>query len=284
LTDIHTELAIAQYFIVHERRMIIMARLLNLPGKGNPALKGIDNRVELIVNRNLSREQQNAGVIAKVQVRHPAVSFVVTVWGKDGRKWLTTPSQQGTKSWFPLITLKDEVRDYILNYADSNEEDNSAWYLDAIGEHTINITDGPTNPDLGIEAIIVDGNLTYRQQGKGMICKVNIVTTIGTIIGYNVWNSKFGRSLYASAPNEGAMSDDNRQRNNPGYRVSREATAQVLALLHKQVDFDAQVEIPESSLSDAVKKAAEQSDKEIEAAGFEKVGDSMFEAGSDESK
>ena len=251
--------------------------ILNLPGMSKAEVKKVDERVEYIVNKNLSKEQKDAGVVAKVQVRHPAVSFIATVWQKDGRKWVSEPAQEGKKQWFPLVALAKEVRDYILFLVDHSEEDNSAWYLDMVGEYTTKITAEATNPDLGIEAITVDGNLTYNQKAKGMVCKVNIVTSIGSFLGYTIWNSKFGESLYGTAPAEGARREDNDDniRGNPGYRLSREATAQVLAYLHPMVDFSAKHEIPEGALPSATAKADEAKMKEE---GFQPVGDAMFGA------
>lgn len=251
-----------------------MAKII-LPGMGvgSSAPAKIDERVECIVNKNLSEEQKKAGVIAKVQIRHPAVSFIATIWSKDGRKWVSEPAQEGRKQWFPLVSLTKEVRDYILNLVNSDVEDNSAWYLDMVGSHTMNITNEASNPDLGIDTITVDGQLTNKQAGKGMVCKVNVVTTIGTFIGYTIWNSKFGLSLYGTAPSEGSAPEDG-NRGAPGYRLSREATAQVLAYLHPMVDFAAKVEIPADTFVDTSKDEAT-----MKAEGFEPVGGDMFNAG-----
>jgi hypothetical protein len=245
--------------------------LINLPGITKEAAE-IDKRVEFTVNRNLSADQQKAGVYAKVQVRHPAASFIATVWSKNGRKWVTTPAQEGNKKWFDLVGLTKEVKDYILRLAESNEEDNSAWYLDMIGEHTIRVSAEASNSDLGIIAIVPDCNLTDNQKRKGMVCKVNIETTIGNFLGYTIWNSRFGESLYGNAPAEGASTSDG-QRGNPGYRLSREATAQVLNYLHPMVDFTAVPDVPEVP---AENKAAEVA--KMAAEGFQPVGDSMFGA------
>jgi len=248
--------------------------VLNLPGKTEETLKikKFDERVEFIINKNLSSQQRSAGIVAKVQVRHPAVSFIATVWqSKDGRKWVSEPAQARNKGWFPLVSLDKEVKDYILYLVDHNEEDNSAWYLDMVDKDiTIRVTNGSSNPGLGIEAITIDNNLTYKQHRSGMICKVNLVTTIGSFFGYTAWCSKFGDSLYGTAPAEGSASD-NAQRGNPGYRLSREATAQVLAYLHGMVDFKEKPDIP---LEDALEDLED--NKENMKEGFEPVGDSMF--------
>ena len=213
--------------------------LLKLPGIGtNKPEVEVDKRVEFQVNRNLSENQKISGVIAKVQIRHPAFTVVATVWNRKGRKSVTTPQQESSKggSWYTLVNLEKNVRDYILYMVEHSEEDNSAWYLDMIGEYTTKITAEDKNSDLGIESIIADGNLTDNQTRAGMLCKVNLVTTIGTIYGYTIWNSKFGQSLFGTSPNEGGQSEDG-TRGNPAYRLTREATAQVLAYLHGMVDW-----------------------------------------------
>lgn len=245
-----------------------MAKIM-LPGMGSVALAKIDERVECIVTRNLTADQVAAGVVAKIQIRHPAASFIATVWSKNGRKWVSEPAQEGKNKWFPLVALTKEVKDYILNLVNSEAVDNSAWYLEMIGAHTTNITAEASNPDLGIESIAVDNNLTDRQAGKGMICKVNIETTIGSFYGYTIWNSKFGASLYGTAPSEGTT--DEGSRGAPGYRLSREAVAQVLSYLHNMVDFDAIVTVPEGTFDPKVEEV-------MQAEGFEPVGDAMFEA------
>lgn len=249
--------------------------VLRLPNASGTESSAIDERVEFIVNKNLSADQKKAGVIAKVQVRHPVASFTVTVWTKNGRKWVSEPSQEGKKQWFLLVSLAKEIKDHILYLVENSEEDTSAWYLDMVGEHTINITAEASNPDLGLEAITVDSNLTDKQREKGVVCKVNLVTTIGSFLNYTIWNSKFGESLYGNSPSEGSynVEEDSKQRGNPGYRLSREATAQVLAYLHPMVDFT-QVIAPAAP----VNIVTETQTAEMVAEGFQPVGDSMFEA------
>lgn len=249
-----------------------MAVLKGMGASAPSELRRVDERVEFIVNKNLSNDQKASGVYAKVQVRHPAASFIATVWSKDGRKWVSEPAQEGKRQWFPQVSLMKDIKDYVLHLVDHNEEDNSAWYLDMVGKELVTrITDEAVNEGLGILSISVDGNLTYRQQSKGMVCKVNIETTIGTFYGYTIWNSKFGVSLYGTAPTEGAKPEgDEAQRGSPAYRLSREATAQVLAFLHKQVDFTAKPEIPEGALEKAEQKKAEE---QMAQQGFEPVAD-----------
>lgn len=214
--------------------------LLKLPGAGSKPTVEIDKRVELQINRKLSDKQTKEGVVAKVQVRHPAFSVIATVWNKSGRKYVTVPQQESNKGgqWYTLINLNKEFRDYILYMVENEDTDSSAWYMDT-DTQTINYTFGDSNPDLGIESIVADGNLTYNQVRAGMICKVNLVTTIGSVFSYTIWNSKFGQSLYGTAPTEGDADNDN-----TAYRLTREATKQVLRYLHSNIDWTKTKEVP----------------------------------------
>ena len=252
---------------------------ITLPGGSAIGAKAIDERVEFVITTNLTPEQRASGVVAKVQVRHPAIaSLLVTVWQKDGRKWVSEPSQKGKNGYFPFVTLTKEVKDYILFLLDNpNEQKAGSWYLDMLGPRTTTVTAEGSNPDLGIEAIVIDNNMTNKQTVKGMICKVNVVTTIGTLIGFTVWASSFGPFLYGTAPTESTKGedDDTRRRGNPAYRLSNEGMAQVLNFLHPMVDFTAQVEVPEEASAPAAVQEAERMAQE----GFQPVGDGMFGAG-----
>jgi hypothetical protein len=249
--------------------------LLKIGGAGTakPDVE-VDNRVEFQVNRNLTQGQKDSGVIAKVQIRHPAFSCIATVWDRGGRKSVTVPQQASSRNdktnYYPLVNLNKEVRDLILYMVENGEEtDNSAWYLEMVGPHTIKITDEDNNEDLGILSIIADGNLSNKQVKAGMLGKVNIITTIGTLYSYTIWNSKFGQSLYGTPPNEGGNSTEDGQRNPPAYRLSREATAQVLCYLHKNMDWNAEREIKEDPAANAP------SGSTTNPAGFTPVGDDV---------
>lgn len=243
--------------------------IIKLPSLATEA-KAIDSRVEFVVNTNLSNDQKNAGVVAKVQVRHPAVTFTVTVWQKNGRRWVSEPSQKYTKegkvSWFAQVSLLPEVKEHILSIIDSQE--NSAWYLEALGSRTTSVTTEANNPDLGIEAVTADSNvvMTANQIRKGILCKVNIVTTIGTLMGFTVGKSTFGNFLYGSAPTEGATEDN--KRGNPTYRLTYEGLAQVMNYLHTLADFEKEVELPEEVAVENAQETQEMNDQ-----GFESVDD-----------
>ena len=245
-----------------------------VPGTTTKDFSKIQSLIETNINTSVSENQKNAGIVAKIQVRHPAVSFTATIFQNQGRKFVQVPAQQGSngKTWFPVISLTNEVKDYLIHLYENDKEDRSAWYLELENTAiTKKITGDNNNPDLDILDIIIDNNLTYKQQAKNMICKVNIVTSIGTLHNYTIWDSKFGRSLYGMAPTDGKTDRDN-GRGIMGYRLAREATAQVLNYLHKMVDFDAEIEIPEGALDP--EPAIEE--KKAEAEGFQKIGNEAF--------
>lgn len=234
----------------------------------------ISKKIEVYVNKDLNDAQKAANIVAKLQVRHPAVSFNATVFNYNGRLILSLPSQQGSngKNWYPVVTLNDDVKDYLLHVVQHGDEtESSPWYLEFVGkEMTTKITDEPKNEDLGIRDVILDDNLTYNQIRSGILCKARIVLDIGTITGYTIFKSKFGNALFGSAPIEGRP-DENGQ-GPRAYRLSREATAQVLAFVHSQVDWDKVPEIPEEAKKQANEKPADEfnpvSESEIEAVMF----------------
>jgi hypothetical protein len=260
-----------------------MAKLLNRPGLArNVDISTVDNRIELNINRNLSAKQVAAGILAKVQLRHPAFSCNLTIWRGTTGPWVAQVQQQGRKeSWYPVVSLKEEVKAYIIDRYLHDTEDTSAWYLEMVNkEITIKPTDTESNEGLGIESIIIDDRLTANQITKDVICKVNINTTIGTLHGYTIWKSKFGTSLYGTAPIEGKLAEgEDAERGLAGYRLTREATAQVLSFLHKQVDFDAMPEIPEGVMPAVTAAEQDSAMAQAVASGFvpiEGVGDAMF--------
>lgn len=220
----------------------------------------ISKRIEVNVNKNLNDAQKQANIVAKLQVRHPAVSFNATVFNYNGRLILSLPSQQGSngKNWYPVITLNDDTKEYLMHMVQHGDEmENTPWYLDFVGkEMTTKITDEPKNEDLGIRDVILDDNLTYNQIRSGILCKARIVLDIGTITGYTIFKSKFGNALFGSAPIEGRP-DENGQ-GPRAYRLSREATAQILAFIHSQVDWDKVPEIPEETEKQANEKPADE--------------------------
>jgi len=234
----------------------------------------ISKKIEVYVNKDLNEAQKAANIVAKLQVRHPAVSFNATVFNYNGRLILSLPSQQGSngKNWYPVVTLNDDVKDYLLHVVQHGDEtENSPWYLEFVGKEMITkITDEPKNEDLGIRDVILDDNLTYNQIRSGILCKARIVLDIGTITGYTIFKSKFGNALFGSAPIEGRP-DENGQ-GPRAYRLSREATAQILAFVHSQVDWDKVPEIPEETEKQADEKPANEfnpvSESEIEAVMF----------------
>lgn len=217
------------------------------------------SRLEVVVNKNLNDAQRQANIVAKLQVRHPAVSFNATMFNYNGRLILSLPSQQGSngKNWYPVVTLNDDVKEYLMHMAQHGDEtENSPWYMEFVGKEMITkITDEPKNGSLGIKDIILDDNLTYNQIRSGILCKARIVLDIGTITGYTIFKSKFGNALFGSAPIEGRP-DENGQ-GPRAYRLSREATAQILAFVHSQVDWDKVPEIPEEAEKQANEKPGE---------------------------
>lgn len=245
--------------------------------------KAIDERVNVIVDRKLTKEQRIAGVVAKISIKHPAFRCTVTAWKKKDaydkdRYWINAPSQEGKKnSWFPLVQLNEEVVNYLLDLVKNPKADTSAYYLKALGPSPYVTSTEATNETLGIENIIIDGRLTPAQLSADILCKVNIITTIGILCNYTVFASKFGRSLYGNAPSSGKIKiEDDGKRGTPGYTLSDNGLNQVMNFLHPQVDFSKANEyagIPEEEEDTIV-----DSEETPVVEGFEAVGEAMFNA------
>jgi hypothetical protein len=213
----------------------------------------IDGRVEFNVSRNINDNQKANGIIAKVQIYHPAFNAVATVWKN---KRVTFPQQESErndkKTYFTLVNLKPEVKDYIIWLAENGQlEDKEPVYMRKMGTRTTTLEAKDSCPDLGIESIIADENMSDKQREKGMLYKVNIVTTIANLYGYTVSRSKFGPALYGMSPMEG-----NGESGNTAYKVSPDAHDVIRAYLHQYVDWSKIPTVEETARNNAPAAAA----------------------------
>ena len=186
--------------------------------------------------------RNNSKAIAKVQIIHPAFTTVATVWKQGTRHYVTTPSLEGKDSndktvWYPMVDLKDEVRDHIAYIVANGEGTQEPWYIQLQGLKDDGIVNGEiSNDSLGIEGIVVNDGLTDAQAKSEMLCKATIMTSIGNLYSYTIWASKFGTGLYGSVPTDRNSSRENRK-NSPAYTLTSKAIANILGFLHSQTDF-----------------------------------------------
>jgi hypothetical protein len=240
--------------------------------------------VRFSINTNLSVNQKAGGLLAKVQLSHPAVKCVVDVWKRGNRIYVTEPSNKsvnarGNTQFFAHFVLNDSLKQYICHIAEDrvlNGTHDTPWYLDMVGTQTITVTNEVSNPELGIEKIEPIVNMTNNQIEKGMVCKVTLNLDIGKFYGYTVWNSIFDRSLYGNAPQTDSSSaqqgeERDRSRNSPAFRLSEPATAQVLSFLHPQVDFEAEAQktAAPTDVTEAVNTVKKAMEKAVAAKGLQ---------------
>lgn len=190
----------------------------------------IDSRVRFLVDKNLNANQKSKGIVAKVIVMHPAFTVNTTVWKHKTKDDLyVTPPQLKTNDnspWAPLVLLTREVRDHILSLITS-EDKPMAPYLVNIGEYEV--TETLENESLGIINVIVDSDVTMAQDKVGILCKMTIETTIGTLINMTVFESQQYEGVYCAPPKiDGNMY---------GYRLSETAESHLSNVLHANVDW-----------------------------------------------
>lgn len=232
------------------------------------ALRDVVKELEVLPNSNLNAAQAEAGLVAKTQVRYRGFSFVTNVWRRNGRLFVSVPSQKGTKNFFNLINLDRDVSDYILDvvqkHLDGRTEDITPWYLEY---QPINaeVTSANSNEALGIKEIIFDGNLSYNQKRAGMLCKVTIETPIGSFNSLSVFKSKF-TGLYSTTPQEGERREG--QRGVAGYVLDRAVIAQVLKHINTFVDWEAPDEVLPELEATTEGEAEANVAKAMENAGF----------------
>lgn len=200
----------------------------------------VDKRVRLLFNTNISADQRKSGIIAKVQILHPAFSTRVTIWENEkgtrrvSGSSLKTGEGNTSKDYFNIVLLEPGFRDYIMNEFKAYEEGKQtstgeAWYLNVVGKHGPTPTATKENTELDIEEITLAANLSDKQKEVGMVCKVQVKTPIATLRGISVFQSQFGQSLYLTEQTEDTDGKI------PGYKLSREAEAQVLGYIHSFV-------------------------------------------------
>lgn len=208
-----------------------MLKLLKL--KSNKVTTKLSEEIiSLTFQTNLSNAQRNAGIKGKVVLNHPAFSTRCTIY-KDR----VQPSSRKLDSgrWFNIVTLSASVRSYILEEFEKHQKGESPWYLQVLNkekEKKVIITNKSSNKTLDIQDIVIQSDLSESQRNAGILCKVSIRTSIGTIRGITVFASKYSNSLYLVEQTE------DKEGEIPAYRLTDEAKAQVLAYVHSLVDWD----------------------------------------------
>ena len=199
--------------------------------KAEPLTEEIKGMLGLTFQTNLSSAQRNAGIEGKVVLNHPAFTTRCTIY-----KGRVQPSSKKLNSgrWFNIVTLSTSVRNYMLEEFEKYQRGESTpWYLNAVGkERKVIVTNEQSNDTLNIQDIVVQSDLSDSQRNAGILCKVSIRTSIGTIRGITVFVSKYGNSLYLVEQTEDEEDEI------PAYRLTDEAKAQVLAYVHSLVDWD----------------------------------------------
>jgi hypothetical protein len=268
------------------------AKIVGLPTRA-PVDVNPDPRMRISIStNNLTENQKNAGLVAKVQLKHPAFVMTVDIRQSNrraGSYFVSTPSQKSTgkdnkPSWYACAALDQNVQNYILylfEHRDDEKTSDKAWYLDELGEHTTFITMEPANEALGITDIELIGDLSDEQVKANMVCKAHIHTTVGTLFNYTVFESTFGMNqLFGNAPQLIMGTDDNgKDRTNPAYRLTELGTMQVLNFIHNKAEFDGnkpERKVKTKSITDAVKKAVDA--KTAAENDFQDVGDAVFGA------
>lgn len=193
--------------------------------------------VGLVFQLDVTKPQFDAGIIGKVLVFHPAFTTRATLYkSQNGIIRLSgasvkTNNPNPEMAWFNIISFDAPFREYVISeYLKVIEGtgDKTPWYQKMLGERVVEVSSEQGNESLDIERIFLNLKLTEGQTGAGMLCKVNIKTSIGSVRGYSVYKSKYGKQLYGIEQEEAEGIK--------AYTLSREAEAQVLNLIHGLVE------------------------------------------------
>lgn len=211
----------------------MMLNLSKMAGK-----EAVDYKeVGLVFQLDTTKAQHDAGILGKVLVFHPAFSTRATLYKsangiiRVSGASVKTNNPNPELAWFNIVNFDASFREYIISeYGKeiAGERDRTPWYEKMKGEKTIEITSLESNDTLDIDRIYLNLKLTDGQTEAGMLCKVNIKTSIGTVRGYSVYKSKYGRQLYGIEQEEA--------KDIKAYSLTREAEAQVLNLIHGLVE------------------------------------------------
>lgn len=201
-------------------------------------------KVSLSFNIGMNDKQLEAGILGKVTIHHPAFVTRATLYAgkKDGEIRVQPSSvKTGKDSWFNIVSLTRNLRDYIVEeFLKIEEEGTTPWYLNMQEQEAPQVLDDTANESLDIEDIVYSVTLTDKQKGAGIVAKATIRTSIGSLRGLTIFKSKFGQSLYAVAQAEDEDGDI------PAYRLTKQAEAQVLLFLHNSMEeWDAPAETKE---------------------------------------
>lgn len=194
------------------------------------------SNVDLTFQLDINQAQASAGIIGKVLIHHPAFTTRATLYkSATGIKRVSgasikTNNPNPEMAWFNIVTFESAFREFVLAEYEkeiAGTRDKTPWYQRLVGEKAVEITAEQANETLDIQNIFLNLKLTENQAGAGMLCKVNVKTSIGTIRGYSVYKSKFGSQLYGIEQEESEKIK--------AYTLSREAEAQVLNFIHPLV-------------------------------------------------
>lgn len=215
-------------------------------------VKEIGHLVQLSFNTRLTKGQKKAGVVAKCTMNHPAFVATFTMFkSKKGKLRVQTPSTKiGEKSYYNFITLDKGIAGYIIREYKKFAENGrtTPWYRDYVGEHKFSVTEECENKELDISEIIVTDELTAGQRKAGVACKVSLVTEVGTLRSYTIFESKFGEAVFGSEPAENP--DETRDKQVSAYRLTKGAEAQILNYIHANAEFEEDPDIPEEDIDD----------------------------------
>lgn len=190
------------------------------------------NIIGLIFNYDMSNKQVESGILGKATIHHPAFTTRVTIYeGKDGVMRVQPSSvKTGDNRWFNIVSLTENLRDFVLEefVALADGKETEAWYLQE--QVPPKVLDDTKNESLDIEDIVYSTKLSDKQKEAGIVAKATIRTSVGSLRGYTIFNSKYGKGLY------GVAQAEDEDGNIPAYRLSKQAEAQVLLFLHNSIN------------------------------------------------
>lgn len=198
--------------------------------------------VDLAFNTNLSEKQKKANILAKVIIKHPAFTCTGTIYtNKEGKRWVNTASIKTGKTedakWFDIVRLTYSFKQYILNEFDKlDTEEQEPWYMKKLNVEAVtqDVVDAIENESLDIIKLSFSYILSDQQKKANIKAKVNVETSIGTVVGYTVYLSQYGKALYGR-PQE-LDSGDDEDKKVTAFELTPLCEAQVLSYIHNSME------------------------------------------------
>lgn len=180
------------------------------------------------INKDMSDKQKKAGILATVNIVHPAFTTKALIGRSADSKLFVSSESTKTKDgeWFNIVSLSSPMRTKILK-AYEQGIDQGCWYLEMLEAERPVITTANANEGLDIRAIYLNDDVSDKQKEAGVVCKATVATSAGNIRGITIFRSKFGQELYLVEQTTG---------DRKAYELTSEAKAQVLNHVHSLVE------------------------------------------------